>query len=79
MAAISLNDCTKVTLEDIEVIAADARGLISRVYAHWTAGHYGQGYDDYHILIDRDAKETLKNIVGSVLSKLRKTNEVSSI
>jgi len=54
MAAIELKDCTKVTLEDIEVIAADARGLISRVYAHWTAGHYGQGYDDYHILIDRD-------------------------
>lgn len=24
------------------------------VYIHWTAGHYGQHYDDYHINIDSD-------------------------
>ena len=27
---------------------------IDHIYLHWTAGHYGQAYDDYHLNIDRD-------------------------
>lgn len=49
---ISLKDCHKVTLEELEEIAADARGIVNKVYAHWTAGHYGQAFNSYHILID---------------------------
>ena len=33
-----------------------ARGYIRRVYLHWTAGKYGQYFDDYHICIDHDGK-----------------------
>jgi hypothetical protein len=34
----------------------DARGIHRdvKVYLHWTAGRYGQMYDDYHINIDKD-------------------------
>lgn len=45
---------TKVTLADLREMAADAKGRIDKVYAHWTAGHYGQPFSDYHILIDYD-------------------------
>ena len=54
MAWIDLDDCQKVTLEDLRDIVSDARGYIDTVYAHWTAGHYSQAFDDYHILIDYD-------------------------
>ena len=27
---------------------------IDHIYLHWTAGHYGQAYDDYHLNIDKD-------------------------
>ena len=45
---------TKVTLADLRELAADAKGRIDKVYAHWTAGHYSQPFSDYHILIDYD-------------------------
>lgn len=38
-----------------ELIKADA-GLFKAVYLHWTAGRYGQIYDDYNISIDYDGK-----------------------
>ena len=54
----------KVTLEDIRMLAEasraqlweDARNMDRdvKVYLHWTAGRYGQMYNDYHINIDRD-------------------------
>ena len=25
-----------------------------KIFLHWTAGHYGQAFDDYHICIDKD-------------------------
>jgi len=49
---IRLEECHKVTLEELREFAADAMGYITRVYSHWTAGHYGQAFDDYHILVD---------------------------
>lgn len=42
------------SLDDVRRLAQNARGFISHVYLHWTAGHYGQCYDDYHICIDKD-------------------------
>lgn len=54
----------QVTLDDIRMMAEasrpqlweDARnmGRDVKVYLHWTAGRYGQMYDDYHINIDQD-------------------------
>lgn len=54
----------KVTLDDIQTMAEasrtqlwkDARnmGRDVKIYLHWTAGRYGQFFDDYHISIDQD-------------------------
>lgn len=54
----------EVTLEELQQIAENARedvwsmaryaGREPKLYLHWTAGHYGQFYNDYHICIDKD-------------------------
>ena len=59
----------KVTLEEIEQLASDARESIwaqaktcghdPLVILHWTAGHYGQAFDDYHICINEDGSLNL--------------------
>ena len=53
-----------VTLEELKQVAAESRGRLfararaygrdPKIYMHWSAGHYGQYYDDYHINIDSD-------------------------
>ena len=42
------------TLGEIAYDAKDANGYIDNIYLHWTAGRYGQFFDDYHVLIDAD-------------------------
>ena len=44
---------TPDSLDDVMRLAHNARGFIDHVYLHWTAGWYGQCYDDYHICIDK--------------------------
>lgn len=54
----------RVTLKDIETMAKSAfpalwqeakqMGRDVKIYLHWTAGRYGQMYDDYHLNIDQD-------------------------
>ena len=54
----------KVTLEDIQTMAEAARAQLwedarnmqrdVKIYLHWTAGRYGQFFNDYHISIDQD-------------------------
>ena len=34
--------------------AAHVLGRETKVYLHWTAGHYGQFWSDYHVQIDKD-------------------------
>lgn len=43
-------------LDDRELLslAQAAAGAVRHIYLHWTAGHYGQAYDDYHLNIGRD-------------------------
>lgn len=53
-----------ITLKDLRDMAiaakddlwgtAQSAGREAKIYLHWTAGHYGQFYDDYHINIDAD-------------------------
>lgn len=43
-----------VTLSDIRTMAEAAAGWIDRIFLHWTAGHYGQTFPDYHFNIDAD-------------------------
>ena len=54
MAMIPTSKMTPDTLEDVRGMAREARNVIDHVYLHWTAGHYGQAYADYHICIDED-------------------------
>jgi hypothetical protein len=35
-------------------MAKEASGEITKIYLHWSAGHYGQFFDDYHLNIDSD-------------------------
>lgn len=54
----------KVTLAQLKQLAlqakndlwtlARANGRDVKVYLHWSAGHYGQFFSDYHINIDKD-------------------------
>lgn len=54
----------EVTLEELSTMASDAREAIwslaqdygrePKIYLHWTAGHYHQKFDDYHVNIDQD-------------------------
>lgn len=41
-----------------EAIAEAAReqGRETKIYLHWSAGHYGQFWDDYHVQIDEDGE-----------------------
>lgn len=43
-----------VSLMQLADLAACARNRIAQIYLHWTAGRYGQVYDDYHLNIDAD-------------------------
>ena len=36
--------------------AAEYVGHETKVYLHWSAGHYGQFWNDYHVQIDRDGE-----------------------
>ena len=36
--------------------AAVAQGRETKLYLHWTAGHYGQFFADYHVQIDKDGE-----------------------
>lgn len=54
----------KVILEELKQLALAAKsdlweqaqnfGRDVKLYLHWSAGHYGQFFSDYHINIDRD-------------------------
>ena len=56
----------EVTLEELSMMASDAREAIweaaqgygrePKIYLHWTAGHYYQKFDDYHVNIDKDGR-----------------------
>lgn len=53
---ITLGELRDQALADSEDLwqAALSAGRQVKIYLHWTAGHYGQFYDDYHINIDAD-------------------------
>ena len=45
-----------ITENEIETLARAARGKITRIFLHWTGGHYGQPYDEYHLCVDKDGQ-----------------------
>jgi len=44
---------------------------LTHVYIHWSAGHYGQQFNDYHILVDKDG--TLYATVDDLTTHLNHT------
>lgn len=54
----------KVILEELKQLALNSKDSLwqaahgidrdIKLYLHWSAGHYGQFFDDYHINIDQD-------------------------
>ena len=60
-----------MNLSGIREFAKAAEGKIGHVYIHWTAGHYGQQFTDYHILVDADG--TLIVTVDDLTTYLKHT------
>lgn len=44
----------EITLQELAALAENAKGEIRRIHLHWTAGHYNNTYDDYHLNITGD-------------------------
>ena len=65
-SVLSRSAMRRVTPAELEVLAGQYReniqaaaeyiGRETKVYLHWSAGHYGQFWDDYHVQIDRDGE-----------------------
>lgn len=51
--AAELAEIAKASKEALRQIA-QTQGRNTMIYLHWSAGHYHQFYDDYHINIDDD-------------------------
>ena len=61
---LSKSAMRRVTPAELEALAGEYRAALAaaaaeygretKVYLHWSAGHYGQFWDDYHVQIDRD-------------------------
>lgn len=74
----------QITIEELKQLAADARESIwaqaksydrePKVYLHWSAGHYGQFYDDYHVNIDEDGSLYLMADLDEVTSHTYRRN-----
>ena len=47
-----MNNFKVVTIEELKHIAKRSNGRIDKLYLHWSAGRYGQFFEDYHINID---------------------------
>ena len=68
-----------MTLEEIKSIAENSKESLEqlasnydrdvKIYLHWSAGHYGQFFDDYHVNIDSDGSyHVTTNDLSEVIS-----------
>ena len=63
-AVLSASAMRRVTCAELKTLAAAYRSALyyaaarcareTKIYLHWTAGHYGQFFADYHVQIDAD-------------------------
>ena len=51
---MQISSAPLLTAAKLAELVALGHNRISQIYLHWTAGHYGQLYDDYHFNIDAD-------------------------
>ena len=45
-----------ISVEEVKSACIASRNYIDAVYLHWSAGRYGQVYEDYHVSIDYDGR-----------------------
>ena len=63
---LSKSAMQQVTPAELEALAGEYRAALAeaaaeygretKVYLHWSAGHYGQFWSDYHVQIDKDGE-----------------------
>ena len=51
---MQISSAPLLTAAKLAELVALGHNRISQIYLHWTAGRYGQVYDDYHLNIDAD-------------------------
>ena len=51
---MQISSAPLLTAAKLAELVALGRNRISQIYLHWTAGRYGQLYDDYHFNINAD-------------------------
>lgn len=78
MSMISKSDMQYVSVEELRQMAADAKesiwaqaqsaGREPKLYLHWTAGRFGQFWDDYHVQIDGDGEIYVYGALDDVLA-----------
>ena len=69
MRKIDLDELRQMAKDSYDSLysAANSVGRGIKIYLHWSAGHYGQFFEDYHINIDKD---------GSIYSSTDDLSEV---
>ena len=75
---MQISSAPLLTAAKLAELVALGHNRISQIYLHWTAGRYGQLYDDYHFNIDADGSiyqtctqlPSLKAIRGTAIPAL---------
>lgn len=73
-----------VSVEELRQMASDCResiwaqaqaiGREPKIYLHWTVGHYGQFWDDYHVQIDEDGEIYVYGELDEILAHTWRRN-----
>lgn len=74
----------QITIKELRALADEYRDSIwqlaaanyrePKIYLHWSAGHYNQKFDDYHINITGDGKLWLADSLDAILAHTYKRN-----
>ena len=65
---MQISSAPLLTAAKLSELVALGHNRISQIYLHWTAGRYGQLYDDYHFNIDVDGSVYQTCITAEILS-----------
>ena len=81
---VSKYELQHVTVDELRQMASDYRESIwaqaqsaghePKIYLHWTAGHFGQFWDDYHVQIDEDGEIYVYGALDDVLAHTWRRN-----
>ena len=81
---VSKSEMRHVSVDELRQMASDYResiwaqaqaiGREPKIYLHWTAGHYGQFWDDYHVQIDEDGEIYVYGELDEILAHTWRRN-----